>query len=147
MRWLKAATCGSWSSASAIAATTLAVMSCRSSAARRRDRRSIGREFMPELEEGNLWIRGIFPVNIDWTQVADQMRRARAIIGQLSGGRVDRDRRSAGPTTAPTRAASTTSSIFVPLKPQKDWPELVRRTGWRRWSSHTRGRSGTHRRR
>src|SRR5262249_51970029 len=24
---------------------------------------SLGREFMPELEEGNLWIRGTFPVN------------------------------------------------------------------------------------
>ncbi len=24
----------------------------------------VGREFMPELEEGNLWIRGEFPVNI-----------------------------------------------------------------------------------
>ena len=23
----------------------------------------LGREFMPELEEGNLWIRGTFPLN------------------------------------------------------------------------------------
>ena len=28
----------------------------------------LGREFMPELEEGNLWIRGTFPINITLTE-------------------------------------------------------------------------------
>src|SRR5262249_7741682 len=31
---------------------------------------SLGREFMPELEEGNLWIRGTFPVNISLDEVS-----------------------------------------------------------------------------
>src|SRR5207247_3547595 len=30
---------------------------------------NIGREFMPELEEGNLYIRGTFPINIDFDAV------------------------------------------------------------------------------
>src|SRR5262249_50419107 len=40
----------------------------------------LGREFMPELEEGNLWIRATFPENISLEEVSDQVRRARALI-------------------------------------------------------------------
>ena len=32
---------------------------------------NMGREFMPELEEGNLWIRAIFPVNTSLESVRD----------------------------------------------------------------------------
>src|SRR5262249_45552553 len=34
----------------------------------------LGREFMPELEEGNLWIRGIFPVHVSLDAVFDPVR-------------------------------------------------------------------------
>ncbi len=40
----------------------------------------IGREFMPELEEGNLWIRGIFPVNENLDAIADGVIRFREIV-------------------------------------------------------------------
>src|SRR5262245_4935387 len=40
----------------------------------------LGREFMPELEEGNLWIRGTFPVNVSLEAVADQVRTAQDIM-------------------------------------------------------------------
>ena len=33
--------------------------------------RNMGREFMPELEEGNLWIRAIFPVHVSLDAVAE----------------------------------------------------------------------------
>lgn len=40
----------------------------------------LGREFMPELEEGSLWIRGIFPVNISLDAVKEPVKEARAIM-------------------------------------------------------------------
>jgi cobalt-zinc-cadmium resistance protein CzcA len=43
----------------------------------------LGREFMPELEEGNLWIRGTLPVNVSLQDAADTARRARDIMCQF----------------------------------------------------------------
>jgi Cu/Ag efflux pump CusA len=40
----------------------------------------VGREFMPELEEGSLWIRGIFPVNISLDAVKEPVKEARSIM-------------------------------------------------------------------
>jgi cobalt-zinc-cadmium resistance protein CzcA len=40
----------------------------------------LGREFMPELEEGNLWIRGTFPLNTSLDRVAENAEKARAIL-------------------------------------------------------------------
>jgi Cu/Ag efflux pump CusA len=40
----------------------------------------LGREFMPELEEGNLWIRGIFPVHVSLDAVKDPVLKARQIM-------------------------------------------------------------------
>ena len=40
----------------------------------------IGREFMPELEEGNLWIRGMFPVNENLDAVQDGVKRFRDVV-------------------------------------------------------------------
>ncbi|HUE13630.1 MAG TPA: efflux RND transporter permease subunit, partial [Planctomycetaceae bacterium] len=40
----------------------------------------LGREFMPELEEGSLWIRGVFPVNISLDAVKEPVAQARIIM-------------------------------------------------------------------
>jgi Cu/Ag efflux pump CusA len=40
----------------------------------------IGREFMPELEEGALWVRGIFPVNISLEAVEEPVKITRQIM-------------------------------------------------------------------
>ena len=92
----------------------------------------LGREFMPELEEGNLWIRGTFPLNISLDRVAANADKARAIIRSypevesavLQIGRPDDG-------TDPTGFYNV--EIFVPLRPNKDWPPEVARTGWRRY--------------
>src|SRR5207302_10708026 len=39
--------------------------------------RDLGREFMPELEEGNLWIRATFPVHVSLDGVSGPVRQAR----------------------------------------------------------------------
>jgi cobalt-zinc-cadmium resistance protein CzcA len=93
---------------------------------------SLGREFMPELEEGNLWIRGTAPLNIALERQAKISREARAIMATYPEvqevvnqmGRPDDGTDSDG---------YYNSEFFVPLRPQKSWPALVEETGWRRW--------------
>ncbi len=52
----------------------------------------MGREFMPELEEGNLWIRAIFPVHVSLDAVADPVRKVREIMGSAAYPEVAGDR-------------------------------------------------------
>jgi cobalt-zinc-cadmium resistance protein CzcA len=90
----------------------------------------LGREFMPELEEGNLWIRGTFPLNISLERVAKDSDVARGIIQKFPEvesvvpqiGRPDDG-------TDPTGFYNV--EIFVPLRPHKDWPKVKEQTGWR----------------
>jgi heavy metal efflux system protein len=89
---------------------------------------AVGREFMPELEEGNLWIRGELPVNISLPESARIVREARAImrhypevatiVSQL--GRPDDGTDTSG---------FNNMEFFVPLKPQKEWPAITPREG------------------
>ena len=96
---------------------------------------AVGREFMPELEEGNLWIRGKLPVNIALPESAKVVREARAImrsypevatiVSQL--GRPDDGTDTSG---------FNNMEFFVPLKPQKQWPAVKSQTrAWRAGSS------------
>jgi cobalt-zinc-cadmium resistance protein CzcA len=90
---------------------------------------NMGREFMPELEEGNLWVRGTFPINISLDEVGARSREVRRLLRGYSEvtvvvpaiGRPDDG-------TDPTGYYNM--EVFVPLKPPKDWPvvtELGRR--------------------
>ena len=99
----------------------------------------MGREFMPELEEGNLWIRGTFPINISLRRghgarkrrapaAAELRRRSKSIVPAI--GRPDDG-------TDPTGFYNV--EIFVPLKPFKTLAESIRgsagrapRTNWSR---------------
>jgi len=113
----------------------------------------IGREFMPELEEGNLWIRGTFPLNTSLDNVARRCKVARSIMGSYPEvetvvselGRPDDG-------TDPTGFYN--AEFFVPLRPQKkppppgrsgiqqflddlfggesNWPAVEDQEGWRR---------------
>ena len=88
----------------------------------------MGREFMPELEEGNLWIRGTFPINIAQDAAAEKIRMARKIIRKYDeidvvvsmNGRPDDG-------TDPTGFYN--SEFFVPLKGTRDWPQVKQATG------------------
>jgi Cu/Ag efflux pump CusA len=42
--------------------------------------RQLGREFMPELDEGNMWIRAVLPVNVSLDASKDPVKEARLII-------------------------------------------------------------------
>ena len=64
---------------------------------------------MPELEEGNLYIRGTFPDQRLAGRSRPTRPQRRGIMLRSIRRSVAVWRRSAGPTTAPTRPASTTS--------------------------------------
>ncbi|HET6882646.1 MAG TPA: efflux RND transporter permease subunit [Pirellulales bacterium] len=100
----------------------------------------LGREFMPPLEEGHMWIRGIFPVSISLDQNADSSRLARAIMRdypEVETVVCQLGRPESG--TDPTGFYS--AEFFVPLKPFETWPATVEVKGWRRWFREKRSRS------
>jgi cobalt-zinc-cadmium resistance protein CzcA len=92
---------------------------------------SLGQEFMPQLEEGNFWITAMFPLNVSLDRVAEVMDKARPIIASYPEvevlvpaiGRPDDG-------TDPTGYYRV--EIFAPLKPMKEWPQVVEVKGWRR---------------
>lgn len=81
----------------------------------------LGREFMPELEEGNLWIRGTFPINVSLEEAADKVRLARSIMGKFP--EVEAIMSQVGrPDDGTDPTGFYNAEFFVPLKPSKDWP-------------------------
>jgi len=92
----------------------------------------IGREFMPQLEEGNLWIRGTAPLNVSLERHEEVSQKARAIMATYP--EVESIVNQLGrPDDATDTAGWENSEYFVPLRPEKDWPKSVKETGWRRW--------------
>jgi cobalt-zinc-cadmium resistance protein CzcA len=92
----------------------------------------LGHEFMPELEEGNLWIRGTAPLNITLDRQAELSRQARAIMATYPA--VESIVAQLGrPDDGTDTGGFFNSEYFLPLRPQKDWPSLVARRDWRRW--------------
>jgi cobalt-zinc-cadmium resistance protein CzcA len=96
----------------------------------------LGQEFMPELEEGNMYVRGTFPVNVSLEETADKARRARAVFRKypevkLVASQVGRPDDGTDPT------GFYNAEFHVPLRPEAEWPAVVEQTGWRRlFGSH-----------
>jgi cobalt-zinc-cadmium resistance protein CzcA len=100
----------------------------------------LGREFMPPLEEGHLWIRGIFPVSISLEQNAEKSRIARAIMRQYP--EVESIVSQLGrPDSGTDPIGFYSAEFFVPLKPQENWPVAKERKGWRSWLGAMRPRT------
>jgi cobalt-zinc-cadmium resistance protein CzcA len=84
---------------------------------------SMGREFMPELEEGNVFLRGTFPLNVSFEEVSARTRQARELLRQFPEllsfastiGRPDDG-------TDPTGLYNVECNI--PLRPEKEWPTV-----------------------
>ena len=93
---------------------------------------SLGREFMPQLEEGNLWITATFPLNSSMDRVAQDMDKARAIMAAY--GEVEVLVPSIGrPDDGTDPTGYYRVEVFAPLRPMKEWPRLVEEKGWRRF--------------
>ncbi|HWB11768.1 MAG TPA: efflux RND transporter permease subunit [Pirellulales bacterium] len=92
----------------------------------------LGREFMPELEEGNLWIRATLPINISLDAASNKAQTARQIVQTYpevqtvvaQTGRPDDG-------TDPTGFYNI--EFFVPLKPRQQWPLIKEEAGLWRW--------------
>jgi cobalt-zinc-cadmium resistance protein CzcA len=83
--------------------------------------RDMGREFMPELEEGNLWVRGTFPINISLPEVTARAAGVRQVIEQYPEAEsvvsmIGRDDSGTDPT------GYYNLELFIPLRPEKTWP-------------------------
>jgi cobalt-zinc-cadmium resistance protein CzcA len=81
----------------------------------------LGREFMPELEEGNTWVRGTFPVHVSLDEAAEKAKIARSIIRKFPEVRlvtslVGRPDDGFDPT------GFYNLECFVPLYPPNEWP-------------------------
>jgi cobalt-zinc-cadmium resistance protein CzcA len=81
----------------------------------------MGREFMPELEEGGMLIRGTMPVNISFNEVAQRTRQFRHVLQHYPEFRVI-------PTTVGRPDDGTDPTGYynmeanLPLRPQSEWP-------------------------
>jgi heavy metal efflux system protein len=82
---------------------------------------TMGREFMPELEEGNLYIRGTFPINISLPEVMERGKAVRRLLRNYD--EIDAIVPAIGrPDDGTDPTGFYNMEIFVPLKPFQRWP-------------------------
>ncbi|GAC1428131.1 MAG: CusA/CzcA family heavy metal efflux RND transporter [Thermoanaerobaculia bacterium] len=84
----------------------------------------LGREFMPTLEEGNLWIRATLPTSVSLEESAKLVGRMRAIVGRRPEvttvvSQVGR------PDDGTDVSGFFNIELFAPLKPSNEWPRGV----------------------
>jgi cobalt-zinc-cadmium resistance protein CzcA len=91
----------------------------------------LGREFMPELEEGNIYVRSTFPVRVALEEVAEKSRVARRLFRdhpEVTGVVAQCGRPDDG--TDPTGFYN--AEFLVSLAPQEEWPKSELQSGWRK---------------
>jgi cobalt-zinc-cadmium resistance protein CzcA len=89
----------------------------------------LGFEFMPQLEEGNLYLRATLSVNVSLDAAADVARKARAIMRQFP--EVELVQSQVGRPDDGTDPSGFYNVEFnVPLHPEGDWPAVVEEKGW-----------------
>jgi heavy metal efflux system protein len=81
----------------------------------------LGTEFLPKLEEGNLWIRALLPPTITLEAGMDSVSRMRNIIKSYAPVATVVSEQGRGEDgTDPD--GSFVAEFFVPLKPRSEWP-------------------------
>src|SRR3954464_3699423 len=82
----------------------------------------LGTEFLPKLEEGNLWIRALLPPTITLEAGMDSVARMRDIIRSYAPVQTVVSEQGRGDEgTDPD--GSFVAEFFVPLKPFEEWPK------------------------
>jgi heavy metal efflux system protein len=88
----------------------------------------LGTEFLPKLEEGNMWIRAVMPPTIALESGVDTVARIRNIIKSYPAVRTVFSEQGRGEDgTDPD--GSFLAEFFVPLKPMSEWPKGVTKEG------------------
>lgn len=81
----------------------------------------LGTEFLPKLEEGNLWIRAVLPPTITLDAGIDTVARIRSVISSYAPVRTVVSEQGRGEDgTDPD--GTFVAEFFVPLKPRSEWP-------------------------
>src|SRR5207247_1262917 len=82
--------------------------------------RSLGLEFLPKLEEGNLWIRATMPSTISLEEGNSYVNRMRAVIASFP--EVESVVSQQGrPDDGTDAAGFFNAEFFAPLKPMRQW--------------------------
>src|ERR1700704_2698737 len=82
----------------------------------------LGSEFLPKLEEGNLWIRALLPPTITLEAGMESVARMREVIkGYAPTVTVVSEQGRGDDATDPD--GSFVAEFFVPLKPAEQWPK------------------------
>ena len=82
----------------------------------------LGTEFLPKLEEGNLWIRALLPPTITLDAGRDTVNKIRGMIASYAPVRTVVSEQGRG-EDATDPDGSFVAEFFVPLKPFEEWPE------------------------
>jgi Putative silver efflux pump len=82
--------------------------------------RMLGLEFLPKLEEGNLWIRAVMPPTITLEAGMETVAKIRAIIRAIRRSRPCFPSRDAARRHRSRRLVSR--RVLRPLKPADKWP-------------------------
>src|ERR1700716_3441820 len=83
-----------------------------------------GLEFLPKLEEGNLWIRATMPATISLEEGNSYVNQIRTLVREFpeGGSLLWQNARTGDGTGA---ASFFTADLFAPLKPVSQWPKGV----------------------
>ena len=86
--------------------------------------RSLGLEFLPKLEEGNLWIRASMPDSISLEEGNGYVNRMRRLIGSFPEVQTIVSQHGR-PDDGTDATGFFNAEFFVPLQPPSDWPKGV----------------------
>src|SRR6185503_17740347 len=81
----------------------------------------LGNEFLPKLEEGNMWIRAMLPPTVTLDAGVNSVARIRDIIRSYPPVRTVVSEQGRG-EDATDPDGSFVAEFFVPLKPMDEWP-------------------------
>jgi heavy metal efflux system protein len=85
---------------------------------------SLGLEFLPKLEEGNLWIRATLPPSISLEEANGYVNRMRGVIKSFPEA-ITVISQSGRPDDGTDATGFFNAEFFVPLKPFDAWPSGV----------------------
>jgi cobalt-zinc-cadmium resistance protein CzcA len=83
--------------------------------------RSLGLEFLPKLEEGNMWIRATFPTSISLEEANGYVNDMRRVIGAYPEVQTIVSQHGR-PDDGTDATGFFNAEFFVPLKPFNTWP-------------------------
>ena len=90
----------------------------------------LGTEFLPKLEEGNLWIRAVMPPTITLEAGQETVAAIRKVIMEFAPVQTVASEQGRG-DDATDPDGSFLAEFFVPLKPQSEWPKgMTKDASW-----------------